>query len=111
MVLTGSCPWPEPWFRTYGAHLHLQAREDPHPTAEAVPSAHLMNVASEKKMLREAARATRAELARACPDLAQRIAAYADALPVSPGTMVSSYRAMGDEADPSQLTAALMAHG
>jgi hypothetical protein len=39
MVLTGSCPWPEPWFRTYGAHLHLQAREDPNPTAMAVPSA------------------------------------------------------------------------
>ena len=39
MVLTGSCPWPEPWFRTYGAHLHLQAREDQHPTAVAVPPA------------------------------------------------------------------------
>ena len=29
MVLIGSCPWPGPWFRSYGAHLHLQAREDP----------------------------------------------------------------------------------
>jgi hypothetical protein len=36
MVLTGSCPWLEPWFRSYGAHLHLQAREDPIPTAMAV---------------------------------------------------------------------------
>jgi len=41
MVLTGSCPWPEPWFRTYGAHLHMQAREDPIPTVDAVPSASM----------------------------------------------------------------------
>ena len=132
MVLTGSCPWPEPWFRTYGAHLHLQAREDPHPTAVAVPSAYIRNchpgqraqrsasrdpgdmtadIISEKKLLRETARAKRAELARACPDFAERIAALADALPVSSGTMVSGYVAMGDEADPAQLVATLKARG
>ena len=71
----------------------------------------ITNITSEKKLLREAARAKRAELARACPDFAQRIAACADALPVSPGAMVSGYMAMGDEADPAQLIAALKAHG
>src|ERR1700743_1266124 len=29
MVLTGSCPWPGSWSGSHGAHLHLQAREDP----------------------------------------------------------------------------------
>jgi 5-formyltetrahydrofolate cyclo-ligase len=66
---------------------------------------------SEKKALRETARAKRAELARACPDFAQRIAAHTDALPVSPGTMISGYIAMGDEADPAQLLKVLQAHG
>ena len=111
MVLTGSCPWPEPWFRTYGAHLHLQAREDRHPTAEAVPSAFLMNVQSEKKMLRKVALAKRAELARACPDFSRQIAAWADALLASPGAMVSGYIAMGDEANPAQLITALQTRG
>jgi 5-formyltetrahydrofolate cyclo-ligase len=111
MVLTGSCPWPGPWFRTYGAHLHLQAREDPHPTAVAVPSALLMNVASEKKSLREAARSRRGALARACPDFAHRIVAHADALQAFRGTMISGYIAMGNEADPAPLIARLRAQG
>jgi 5-formyltetrahydrofolate cyclo-ligase len=70
-----------------------------------------MNVQSEKKALRLTARATRAELAHACPDFSQRIAMRADALSASPGAMVSGYIAMGDEPDPSQLIAALQAHG
>ncbi|HEY1962527.1 MAG TPA: 5-formyltetrahydrofolate cyclo-ligase [Rhizomicrobium sp.] len=70
-----------------------------------------MNIVSEKKALRETAREKRAGLARACPDFAQRIAAQADALPVSPGMMVSGYIAMGDEADPAQLVAVLQARG
>src|SRR4051794_31299288 len=110
MVLTGSCPWPGPWFRTYGAHLHLQAREDPHPTAVAGPSALSMDIVSEKKTLRQSAREKRANLARACPNFAQRIACINE-LPVSPGAMVSGYIAMGDEADASQLIAALQARG
>lgn len=40
MVLTGSCPWPGSWFRSYGAHLHLQAREDPYSNGDGGP-AHL----------------------------------------------------------------------
>jgi hypothetical protein len=38
MVLTGSCPWPGSWSGSHGAHLHLQAREDPIPTVCLVPS-------------------------------------------------------------------------
>ena len=37
MVLTGSCPWPGPWSRTHGAHLHLQAREDPYSNGDGGP--------------------------------------------------------------------------
>jgi 5-formyltetrahydrofolate cyclo-ligase len=66
---------------------------------------------SEKRGLREAARAGRAELARGCPDFANRVAMFAEALPVSAGTMVSGYIAMGDEANPAQLIAALKARG
>src|ERR1051326_7474535 len=69
------------------------------------------NIISKKKELREAARARRAELARDCPVFAARIAAFADALPLSSGAMVSGYLAMGDEANPAQLIKALKARG
>jgi 5-formyltetrahydrofolate cyclo-ligase len=64
---------------------------------------------SEKIPLREAARARRAGLARACPDFALRIAAFADDLRVAPGAVVSFYWPMGDEADPRLLAHALAA--
>jgi 5-formyltetrahydrofolate cyclo-ligase len=69
------------------------------------------NIIFEKRALREAARAKRAELARACPDFAKQIAHSTDALPVSRGQMVSAYIAMGDEADPARLITALQARG
>jgi hypothetical protein len=28
IISIGSCPWPEPWFRTHGAHLVIQVRGD-----------------------------------------------------------------------------------
>jgi 5-formyltetrahydrofolate cyclo-ligase len=111
MVLTGSCPWPEPWFRTYGAHLHLQAREDQHPTAVAVPPASSMTIALEKQALRERARARRAELARSAPDFARRIAEFASGLGAGQGSRVSGYRALPAEADPSLLLDVLEARG
>ena len=43
MVLIGSCSCPGSWSRTYGAHLHLQAREDPNPTATAVPPTYFLD--------------------------------------------------------------------
>lgn len=110
MVLTGSCPWPEPWFRTYGAHLHLQAREDPTPTAEAVPPTS-MTIASEKKELRASARARRAELVRAMPDHAARLAAHVDALEIAKGAVVSGFLAMAGEVDPAPLMARLAEQG
>ena len=45
MVLTGSCPWPGPWFRSYGAHLHCRPVRIQIPTANAVPSALLLGFA------------------------------------------------------------------
>src|SRR6185312_398170 len=44
-VLTGSCPWPGPWSGSHGAHLQLQAREDPIPTVCLVPSTLTLRVA------------------------------------------------------------------
>jgi 5-formyltetrahydrofolate cyclo-ligase len=107
MVLTGSCPWPEPWFRTYGAHLHLQAREDPHPTAMAVPPT--LTIASEKRELRERARERRLVLARDVSDFAERVAGYAGN--VLSGAAVGGYRALAEEADPARLLEVLGSRG
>jgi 5-formyltetrahydrofolate cyclo-ligase len=69
------------------------------------------NNTTEKKALRPAERARRTELARACPDFAERIARYADDLPLSARATVGGYRALTGEADPSLLLAALQARG
>jgi len=107
MVLTGSCPCPGSWPRTHGAHLHLQAREDPTPTAAAVPSA----CCAMKDRLRERARVRRAALARENPDFAVRVARFAEQLPLSPKTVVAGYHPFNDEADPLELMKALAALG
>jgi 5-formyltetrahydrofolate cyclo-ligase len=57
-----------------------------------------------KSGLRREARARRAELARACPDFAQRIARFSAELP--PG-IVAGYWPIREEADPRQLMKAL----
>ena len=59
MVLTGSCPWPGPWSRSYGAHLQLQAREDPSPTAMAVPPTLILELSH---FLRRTAKALRRKM-------------------------------------------------
>lgn len=69
------------------------------------------NIAAEKRALRRAARARRAELARACPDFAERIAGYAGDLPLSARVTVGGYQALSGEADPSQLMESLHASG
>ena len=110
-VLTGSCPWPRPWFRTHGAHLHLQAREDPNPTALAVPSTDLMTIANEKKILRQSARATRARLAVEQPYFAPKLVSHAAALPLAPKSIVAIYLALPGEADPAPLAQRLAGQG
>lgn len=70
-----------------------------------------MDIISEKKALRESARANRRELAARCPDFAKRIASFVDKLPIRPPVDVSSYRALPEEADPSRLVTALQARG
>jgi 5-formyltetrahydrofolate cyclo-ligase len=66
---------------------------------------------NEKPSLREAAKARRADLARACPDFATRIAGFVDDLNVASDAIVSFYWPMGDEADPCVLAHALAARG
>jgi 5-formyltetrahydrofolate cyclo-ligase len=58
---------------------------------------------NDKPALRTAARARRAKLARAVPDIAVRLAAHAGALDIPDGSVVAAYVAMGDEADPRLL--------
>ncbi|MGA7713125.1 MAG: 5-formyltetrahydrofolate cyclo-ligase [Rhizomicrobium sp.] len=64
-----------------------------------------------KVLHRDKARARRAELARALPKFADRIAALADKLDVPDGAIVSGYWPMQDEADPRALMAALAVAG
>jgi 5-formyltetrahydrofolate cyclo-ligase len=64
---------------------------------------------NQKPNLRQSAQAHRAELARACPDFAARIADLA--LPIPKDAVVSFYWPMGDEADPRALAEALGARG
>ena len=65
----------------------------------------------DKSARRSQAKALRASLARECPDFAQRIARFADALPLAADSIVSFYWPMGDEADPRALAQALAARG
>jgi 5-formyltetrahydrofolate cyclo-ligase len=70
-----------------------------------------MTIASEKKTLRALARARRAELAKAIPDHAARLAAQADALEIPQGAVVSGFLAMPGEVDPGPLMARLAEKG
>lgn len=64
-----------------------------------------------KRSLREDARARRAELARALPDFAARIAAFAGELDLPLGATVAATWPIRDEADPRALVTALAAKG
>ncbi len=66
---------------------------------------------SSKPTLRATARARRAELARAIPDFASRLATHAAALAIPDGALVAAYVAMGDEADPHLLLQELARRG
>jgi len=66
---------------------------------------------STKPQLREQARARRAELARALPNVAARLASFADELDLPPGAVVAGTWPIRDEADPQLLMAALAAKG
>ena len=70
-----------------------------------------MDIFSEKKALRESARANRRELAARCPDFADRVASFVGQVSSPPPADVSSYRPLAEEADPSQLVAALRRRG
>ncbi|HEY1836341.1 MAG TPA: 5-formyltetrahydrofolate cyclo-ligase [Rhizomicrobium sp.] len=64
-------------------------------------------VAESKTVLRIEARSLRAELARACPDFARRIAAFASELNIATRAVVAGYWPVRDEADPRVLMNAL----
>jgi 5-formyltetrahydrofolate cyclo-ligase len=87
----------------------LQAREDPQPTAGAVPSA--VNAVKSKAALRKEARIRRENLARSCPGFAQQVAGFVDDLPIAAGGMVAGYFSKGSEADVGVMMSALAARG
>ena len=64
-----------------------------------------------KRLIREAAKAKRHELARAAPDFARRIAAFIDLLPIPKGAIVAGYAPVRDEADPRLLMDAIARRG
>ena len=64
-----------------------------------------------KNYLRTQARLQRAELARAVPNFAQRIAAFAEQLDISANATIAGYWQIRDEADPRVLMKALAARG
>ena len=66
---------------------------------------------SSKQALRKEAATRRAELARATPDHAALIAAFALALELQEGAHIASYWPIRDEADPRALMTALAAAG
>lgn len=71
-----------------------------------------MTVADLKKAMRKEALASRADLAKAAPDASRRRAeAFAGTVPLPARAVVSTYVAIGDEADPSPLTEVLRGRG
>jgi 5-formyltetrahydrofolate cyclo-ligase len=64
-----------------------------------------------KKLLRDAARARRAELAKTIPDFAARLARQAAELDIAPNSLIGGYAALEDEADPHLLLKALASTG
>ena len=60
-------------------------------------------MASEKRSLRDAARARRFGLAQVVPDCAQRLALSAELLALAPAAIVAGYLPIRDEADPVEL--------
>ena len=70
------------------------------------------NVAAEKEALRHDMRVRRAHMKAQTPDAPLRMAEhFLNAIPVPPDGAVSAYFAIGDEADPAPLVAALRLRG
>ena len=71
-----------------------------------------MDVAETKKVLRAEALERRAELLKSVPDASRHMAEnFLAHIPMSGGTTVSAYVAIGEEADPAPLIRALRARG
>jgi 5-formyltetrahydrofolate cyclo-ligase len=71
-----------------------------------------MTIAALKEEVRKEALARRTALQSAVPALSRRIAQiFADSIPIPPGSVVSAYFAIGDEADPAPLLEILRARG
>jgi 5-formyltetrahydrofolate cyclo-ligase len=71
-----------------------------------------MTIAAEKEALRKEAQARRAHLKREAPEARLRMAEYfLNTIPVPADAVVSAYSAIGDEADPAPLIAALRLRG
>ena len=110
----GSCPWPRPWFRTHGAHLRKQAREDLPSTVLVVPSTLVfMSKPNSKEVLRHAAlvqrdRAAEAAGPKASLTIARRL--LGDFVFMK-GAIVAGYAAVRGEADPFPLMAVLANQG
>lgn len=64
-----------------------------------------------KRELRERAKEKRAELARGQADFAERIAQWADQLPLAAGAIVAGFHPVRDEADPLALMKAIALRG
>src|SRR5690606_26477158 len=122
----GSCPWPGPWARTYGAHLPCRHPGSTSPSAVAdrslpagpfpvsrLPISVMDAAAKElKKTLRGAALARRDALDPAWrADASLAMAAAADTLAIAPGTVVSGFLPIRSEADLKPLMAALAQRG
>src|SRR5262245_15566435 len=111
MVLTGSCSWPGSWSWTHGAHLHLQAREDPTPTAgwfRPLPFAGqsclrrgvLENLTAAKSELRREAESRRRALHARDPGAGIAIARHFRSVPIAAAAIVAAYVPTRSEADP-----------
>ena len=70
-----------------------------------------MNIANEKKALRQKARETRAKLAAAALDHARTLAGFVSALPLAAKSIIGVYVALPREADPGPLAQKLSALG
>lgn len=66
---------------------------------------------SSKKLLREAARTRRAELAKTIPDFAARLATHAVDFGIAANSLIGAYAALPGEADPHLLLKALVSTG
>src|SRR5206468_3226147 len=118
----GSCPWPESWFRTHGAHLVCQVRGDlnrlhgssrrRHPLwGRAMAPRARDPHAILKERLRVALRGRRRTLAGESPHAADEAAALLPLRRLPPFQVVGGYHPLGAELDPRPVMARLAQAG